>query len=41
LLVTGSSDFHGTNKEATLGSQVTAPEVLDELVTRATGAGVL
>lgn len=41
LLVTGSSDFHGTNKDAALGSQVTAPEVLDELVARATGAGVL
>jgi predicted metal-dependent phosphoesterase TrpH len=41
LLVTGSSDFHGTNKTTALGSHVTAPEAYDELVGRATGAGVL
>ena len=41
LLVTGSSDFHGTNKSAVLGAEVTAPAVYEELVGRATGAGVL
>jgi predicted metal-dependent phosphoesterase TrpH len=41
LLVTGSSDFHGTNKPTGLGARTTAPAVLDELVSRASGAGVL
>lgn len=41
LLVTGSSDFHGTNKGTALGAWATAPEVLDELAGRATGSGVL
>lgn len=37
LLVTGSSDFHGSNKQAVLGQELTAAGVLDELVGRATG----
>ena len=38
LLVTGSSDFHGENKTVRLGEHTTAPEVLEQLVARATGA---
>jgi hypothetical protein len=41
LLVTGSSDFHGANKQVTLGSSTTAPAVLDALVGTATGAELL
>ncbi|HUR13515.1 MAG TPA: PHP domain-containing protein [Mycobacteriales bacterium] len=41
LLVTGASDFHGTNKVTPLGAHVTAPDAFDELVGRATGVGVL
>lgn len=37
LLVTGSSDFHGTNKQSALGAHVTAPGALEELVGRASG----
>jgi 3',5'-nucleoside bisphosphate phosphatase len=38
LLTTGSSDYHGTRKIITLGSETTDPEVYGELVGRATGA---
>lgn len=41
LVVTGSSDFHGANKTVRLGAETTAPEVYEELVARATGAGVV
>lgn len=41
LLVTGSSDFHGSNKEIPLGAHTTAPEVWAALAVRATGAQVL
>jgi predicted metal-dependent phosphoesterase TrpH len=38
LLVTGSSDFHGTNKTVQLGENTTAPDVYEQLVARATGS---
>lgn len=41
LLVTGSSDYHGTNKTIHLGQETTAPEMLDAIVERATGAEIL
>lgn len=41
LLVTGSSDFHGANKQIGLGAHATAPEVLEEIAARATGVEVL
>ncbi|KAA2264082.1 PHP domain-containing protein [Solihabitans fulvus] len=41
LVVTGSSDYHGTNKTVRLGQETTAPEMLDALVDKATGAEVL
>ncbi|PVZ08547.1 PHP domain-containing protein [Actinomycetospora cinnamomea] len=41
LLVTGSSDYHGTNKATPIAAETTAPAVLDALVARATGAEVL
>jgi predicted metal-dependent phosphoesterase TrpH len=41
LLVTGSSDYHGTNKTVRLGHERTAPEVLDAIAERATGVPVL
>ncbi|GAA1333800.1 PHP domain-containing protein [Catellatospora bangladeshensis] len=41
LLVTGSSDYHGTNKTVRLGAESTAPEVLDAIADRATGCKVL
>lgn len=40
LLVTGSSDYHGTGKEVRLGAHLTAPDVLAELVRRASGCAV-
>jgi 3',5'-nucleoside bisphosphate phosphatase len=39
LVVTGSSDYHGTNKSIAIGAEGTAPDAFDELVARA-GAGV-
>jgi 3',5'-nucleoside bisphosphate phosphatase len=39
LVVTGSSDYHGTNKSIPIGAECTAPDAFDELVARA-GAGV-
>ncbi|MEJ2855247.1 MULTISPECIES: PHP domain-containing protein [unclassified Saccharothrix] len=41
LLVTGSSDYHGTNKTVRLGAETTSPEVLDALADRATGTKIL
>lgn len=40
LLVTGSSDYHGTGKANLLGEFTTDPAVLDEIVARATGTAV-
>lgn len=36
LLVTGSSDYHGTGKQNQLGENTTAPEVLEQLAAQAT-----
>jgi predicted metal-dependent phosphoesterase TrpH len=41
LLVTGSSDYHGTNKTTAIAARTTAPEVLEALVARTTGVPVL
>jgi len=41
LLITGSSDYHGTNKAIHLGQETTGPEVLEAIASRATGAEVL
>jgi predicted metal-dependent phosphoesterase TrpH len=41
LLTTGSSDFHGDNKEVRLGAFLTDEATYDELVSRATGLEVL
>ncbi|MEV7287308.1 PHP domain-containing protein [Streptomyces sp. NPDC093252] len=38
LLVTGSSDYHGSRKTCALGENTTDPEVYGEIVRRATGA---
>lgn len=38
LLVTGSSDYHGSRKSVRLGEFTTAPEVYEEIARRATGA---
>jgi predicted metal-dependent phosphoesterase TrpH len=37
LVATGSSDFHGTNKTVSLGANLTAPMVLDQIVAAGTG----
>lgn len=41
LLVTGSSDYHGTNKTVRLGQERTSPEVLDAIAARATGVPIV
>ncbi|MGO0576690.1 PHP domain-containing protein [Ornithinimicrobium panacihumi] len=41
LLRTGSSDYHGTGKLNRLGENTTAPVVLEEILARATGSGLL
>jgi predicted metal-dependent phosphoesterase TrpH len=41
LVVTGSSDFHGTHKTVRLGEFVTAPEAYEKIVAAATGIPVL
>ncbi len=41
LLMTGSSDFHGTNKTVRLGAELTAPDQFAELVGRARGVGLV
>ncbi|GGS79758.1 MULTISPECIES: PHP domain-containing protein [Streptomyces] len=38
LLVTGSSDYHGSRKTVALGAYTTDPEVYGEIIRRATGA---
>lgn len=38
LLVTGSSDYHGTRKTVRLGEHTTDPEVYGALLAQATGA---
>jgi sugar phosphate isomerase/epimerase len=38
LLVTGSSDYHGSRKTVSLGEYTTDPEVYGEITRRATGA---
>jgi 3',5'-nucleoside bisphosphate phosphatase len=37
LFVTGSSDYHGTNKVVKLGQETTAPQAYESLVAQATG----
>lgn len=41
LVTTGSSDYHGTNKTIRLGQETTAPEMLDEIESRATGIEIV
>ena len=41
LLATGSSDYHGANKTTPIAAETTAPDVLEALVARATGAEVV
>lgn len=41
LLMTGSSDYHGTGKPNRLGECTTAPEVLEQIEFRATGSPVI
>ncbi|ETT26476.1 predicted metal-dependent phosphoesterases [Rhodococcus aetherivorans] len=41
LFVTGSSDYHGGNKNVSLGRYTTDPEALEALTARATGIEVL
>ena len=41
LVVTGSSDFHGTHKTVRLGAFVTAPEAYEKIVAAASGVPVL
>ncbi|MGB3441727.1 MAG: PHP domain-containing protein [Actinophytocola sp.] len=41
LIVTGSSDYHGTNKVIRLGQETTAPEMLDEIGRQATGVPIV
>jgi predicted metal-dependent phosphoesterase TrpH len=38
LFVTGSSDYHGTNKETSIGAELTAPDQFDVLLAAGTGA---
>ncbi|XTZ14027.1 PHP domain-containing protein [Micromonospora echinospora] len=39
LVVTGSSDFHGTHKTVRLGAHVTSPQAYERIVAQATGVG--
>ncbi|HEU4348896.1 MAG TPA: phosphatase, partial [Actinoplanes sp.] len=41
LVVTGSSDFHGTHKTVRLGAFQTAPEAYEKILAAATGVPVL
>jgi 3',5'-nucleoside bisphosphate phosphatase len=41
LVTTGSSDYHGTNKTTPVGAERTAPDALDALVERTSGAEVV
>jgi predicted metal-dependent phosphoesterase TrpH len=38
LVVTGSSDFHGTNKTVALGAHTTSPAVYSQIVAAASGS---
>lgn len=40
LVTTGSSDYHGTNKETPLGAETTGPEMFERLVAQASGKTV-
>jgi hypothetical protein len=40
LLVTGSSDYHGTRKSTPLGANLTSPEAYEAIVASATGCGI-
>ncbi len=41
LIMTGSSDYHGTNKVLRLGQETTSPRMLDAIAERATGAEIV
>jgi hypothetical protein len=41
LLVTGSSDYHGVGKPNRLGENTTSPEVLEQIVSSATGSSLV
>ncbi|HEY5335490.1 MAG TPA: PHP domain-containing protein [Mycobacteriales bacterium] len=41
LLVTGSSDYHGSRKPTPLGANMTSPEAYDAIVAAATGTAVV
>jgi predicted metal-dependent phosphoesterase TrpH len=41
LLITGSSDYHGSNKTISIGAETTDPDMFEELVARATATEVL
>jgi hypothetical protein len=41
LLVTGSSDYHGTGKPNLLGENLTSPEVLARIEEMGTGSSVV
>ncbi|HEY0450125.1 PHP domain-containing protein [Actinophytocola sp.] len=41
LIMTGSSDYHGTNKVIGLGQETTAPEMLEAIAERATGVEIV
>lgn len=41
LVCTGSSDYHGANKNVPIGAETTSPEALEELLARAGGVEVL
>ncbi len=41
LVVTGSSDYHGTNKSTPIAAETTSPDALADLMSRATGTEVL
>jgi 3',5'-nucleoside bisphosphate phosphatase len=41
LIMTGSSDYHGTNKVISLGQETTAPAMLEEIAHRATGVPIV
>lgn len=41
LVVTGSSDFHGTHKSVRLGAHTTAPDAYERIVAEATGVPLL
>jgi predicted metal-dependent phosphoesterase TrpH len=41
LVVTGSSDYHGSRKTQGLGAETTAPAELDRLLAQASGRGVV